>query len=168
MAADGRWLDRRTMLILVCVCFFLQSTLKGANLTVFACLNHGMPLFLRENSSLICESGTCVVILKSVLQCLLLICCCCCFFFPSESAAGFFLSVNTSVNITKLRIPYPQTGTWYLSLRSLCGTEHGWDKQHGLTGTNRAILSTLYSFGRWLDKASTNHSISRVTSNQSD
>uniref|UniRef100_A0A8C6V1L3 Transmembrane protein 8B n=1 Tax=Neogobius melanostomus TaxID=47308 RepID=A0A8C6V1L3_9GOBI len=33
---------------------------------------------------------------------------------------GFFLSVNASSNITKLRIPYPQTGTWYLSLRSLC------------------------------------------------
>uniref|UniRef100_A0A3Q0S5S0 Transmembrane protein 8B n=1 Tax=Amphilophus citrinellus TaxID=61819 RepID=A0A3Q0S5S0_AMPCI len=74
----------------------LQSTLKGANLTVFGCLNHGMPLFLHENSSLKCES----------------------------SVAGFFLSVNTSTNITKLRIPYPQTGTWYLSLRSLCATEH--------------------------------------------
>uniref|UniRef100_A0A3B3C3G6 Si:dkey-84j12.1 n=1 Tax=Oryzias melastigma TaxID=30732 RepID=A0A3B3C3G6_ORYME len=69
-----------------------MSTVKGANLTVFGCLNHGMPLFLRENASLRCES---------------------------ESAAGFFLSVNVSANITKLRIPYPQTGTWYLSLRSL-------------------------------------------------
>lgn len=50
-------------------------------------------------------------------------------YFPAvaESVAGFFLSVNTSANITKLRIPYPQTGTWYLSLRSLCATEHGWD-----------------------------------------
>ena len=44
---------------------------------------------------------------------------------PPESAAGFLLTVNASSNITKLRIPYPQTGTWYLSLRSLCGTEHG-------------------------------------------
>ncbi|KAA8592613.1 hypothetical protein FQN60_018068 [Etheostoma spectabile] len=77
-----------------------MSTLKGANVTVFGCLNHGMPLFLRENSSLKCES---------------------------ESGAGFFLSVNASVNITKLRIPYPQTGTWYLSLRSLCATEHGFE-----------------------------------------
>lgn len=42
-----------------------------------------------------------------------------------ESVAGFFLSVNASTNITKLRIPYPQTGTWYLSLRSLCATDHG-------------------------------------------
>uniref|UniRef100_A0A7N8X146 Transmembrane protein 8B n=1 Tax=Mastacembelus armatus TaxID=205130 RepID=A0A7N8X146_9TELE len=40
--------------------------------------------------------------------------------FVAESVAGFFLSVNASSNITKLRIPYPQTGTWYLSLRSLC------------------------------------------------
>ncbi|KAK7934381.1 hypothetical protein WMY93_005277 [Mugilogobius chulae] len=77
-----------------------KSTLKGANVTVFGCLNHGMPLFLRENGTLKCES---------------------------ESVAGFFLSVNTSFNITKLRIPYPQTGTWYLSLRSLCATEHGFE-----------------------------------------
>ncbi|KAJ3603728.1 hypothetical protein NHX12_028469 [Muraenolepis orangiensis] len=75
-----------------------MSTVKGANVTVFGCLNHGMPLFLRENSSMKCES---------------------------ESEAGFLLAVNGSSNVTRLRIPYPQTGTWYLSLRSLCGTEHG-------------------------------------------
>uniref|UniRef100_A0A8C8DIX9 Si:dkey-84j12.1 n=1 Tax=Oryzias sinensis TaxID=183150 RepID=A0A8C8DIX9_9TELE len=34
-----------------------MSTVKGANLTVFGCLNQGMPLFLRENASLRCESG---------------------------------------------------------------------------------------------------------------
>uniref|UniRef100_A0A668A332 Transmembrane protein 8B n=1 Tax=Myripristis murdjan TaxID=586833 RepID=A0A668A332_9TELE len=44
-----------------------------------------------------------------------------------ESVAGFLLSVNASSNITKLRIPYPQTGTWYLSLRSLCATDHGFE-----------------------------------------
>ncbi|MBN3303610.1 TMM8B protein, partial [Amia calva] len=44
-----------------------------------------------------------------------------------KSTAGFVLSVNTTSNITKLRIPYPQTGTWYLSLRSLCATEHGFE-----------------------------------------
>uniref|UniRef100_A0A3B4AFK4 EGF-like domain-containing protein n=1 Tax=Periophthalmus magnuspinnatus TaxID=409849 RepID=A0A3B4AFK4_9GOBI len=51
-------------------------------------------------------------------------CASCC---VAESVAGFFLSVNASSNITKLRIPYPQTGTWYLSLRSLCATEHGFE-----------------------------------------
>uniref|UniRef100_A0A8C6V3N1 Transmembrane protein 8B n=1 Tax=Neogobius melanostomus TaxID=47308 RepID=A0A8C6V3N1_9GOBI len=45
----------------------------------------------------------------------------------AESVAGFFLSVNASSNITKLRIPYPQTGTWYLSLRSLCANEQGFE-----------------------------------------
>eukprot|EP00066_Takifugu_rubripes_P028691 XP_011617957.1 PREDICTED: transmembrane protein 8B [Takifugu rubripes] len=76
------------------------SALRGANVTVFGCLNHGVPLFIPENATLRCES---------------------------ESMAGFFLSVNTSTNITKLRIPYPQTGTWYLSLRSLCATTHGFE-----------------------------------------
>lgn len=55
MAADGWWLDGR--MNDMCSCFLPQSTLKGANVTVFGCLNHGMPLFLRENSSLKCESG---------------------------------------------------------------------------------------------------------------
>ncbi|XP_016416682.1 uncharacterized protein LOC107746867, partial [Sinocyclocheilus rhinocerous] len=44
-----------------------------------------------------------------------------------KSVSGFNLSINTTANITKLRIPYPQTGTWYLSLRSLCATEHGFE-----------------------------------------
>uniref|UniRef100_A0AAZ1XPZ3 EGF-like domain-containing protein n=1 Tax=Oreochromis aureus TaxID=47969 RepID=A0AAZ1XPZ3_OREAU len=82
----------------------LKLNMVRANLTVFGCLNHGMPLFLRENTSLKCES-----------------------------VAGFFLSVNTSTNITKLRIPYPQTGTWYLSLRSLCATEHGFEQCSNVT-----------------------------------
>uniref|UniRef100_A0A7N8YEY9 Transmembrane protein 8B n=1 Tax=Mastacembelus armatus TaxID=205130 RepID=A0A7N8YEY9_9TELE len=53
--------------------------------------------------------------------------------FVAESVAGFFLSVNASSNITKLRIPYPQTGTWYLSLRSLCATEHGFEACTNIT-----------------------------------
>ncbi|XP_035386278.1 transmembrane protein 8B [Electrophorus electricus] len=82
------------------------SSVKGENVTVFGCLNHGMPLSLRENSSVKCES---------------------------ESVSGFLLSVNTTTNITKLRIPYPQTGTWYLSLRSLCSTEHGFEACSNIT-----------------------------------
>ncbi|XP_064152658.1 transmembrane protein 8B [Anguilla rostrata] len=76
------------------------SSVKGENITVFGCLNHGMPLSLSDNSTIKCES---------------------------ESIGGFMLSVNATSNITKLRIPYPQTGTWYLSLRSLCAHEHGFE-----------------------------------------
>ncbi|XP_041084900.1 transmembrane protein 8B-like [Polyodon spathula] len=74
------------------------SSVMGENVTVFGCLSHGTPLTLADNSTVSCES---------------------------EFSAGFVLSVNTTLNITKLRIPYPQTGTWYLSLRSLCTTDHG-------------------------------------------
>ncbi|XP_028980686.1 transmembrane protein 8B isoform X2 [Esox lucius] len=74
------------------------SSVKGENVTVFGCLNHGRPLSLEDNSSIKCES---------------------------DSISGFLLSVNSSSNITKLRIPYPQTGTWYLSLRSLCSSGNG-------------------------------------------
>nr|XP_057926791.1 transmembrane protein 8B isoform X2 [Doryrhamphus excisus]XP_057926792.1 transmembrane protein 8B isoform X2 [Doryrhamphus excisus] len=91
-----------------------MSTLKDKNVTVFGCLTHGMPLFLWQNSSLKCES---------------------------ESVAGFFLSLNTSTNITKLRIPYPQTGTWYLSLRSLCPTEDGWE---ACTNTTAEVYMRAY------------------------
>ncbi|XP_051751060.1 transmembrane protein 8B isoform X5 [Ctenopharyngodon idella] len=76
------------------------SSVRGENITIFGCLNHGMPLSLHDNTSVSCES---------------------------ESVSGFHLSINTTTNITKLRIPYPQTGTWYLSLRSLCATEHGFE-----------------------------------------
>ncbi|KTF96204.1 hypothetical protein cypCar_00002075, partial [Cyprinus carpio] len=76
------------------------SSVRGENITIFGCLNHGMPLSLHDNTSVSCES---------------------------ESVSGFHLSINTTANITKLRIPYPQTGTWYLSLRSLCATEHGFE-----------------------------------------
>lgn len=46
-------------------------------------------------------------------------------FWSTESLAGFLLSVNATASLSRLRIPYPQTGSWYLSLRSLCATEHG-------------------------------------------
>ncbi|XP_069043127.1 transmembrane protein 8B isoform X2 [Lepisosteus oculatus] len=82
------------------------SSLKGENITVFGCLNHGMPLSLSDNSTVKCES---------------------------ESTAGFILSLNATSNITKLRIPYPQTGTWYLGLRSLCATERGFEACSNVT-----------------------------------
>uniref|UniRef100_A0A665VTF8 Si:dkey-84j12.1 n=1 Tax=Echeneis naucrates TaxID=173247 RepID=A0A665VTF8_ECHNA len=66
----------------------------------------------------------CVKILHLCTSCLT---CRLLFSSAAESVSGFFLSVNASANITKLRIPYPQTGTWYLSLRSLCATEHGFE-----------------------------------------
>lgn len=40
---------------------------------------------------------------------------------PSESLAGFLLSVSADSRMARLRIPFPQTGTWFLTLRSLCG-----------------------------------------------
>lgn len=40
---------------------------------------------------------------------------------PSESLAGFLLSVSATSRVARLRIPFPQTGTWFLTLRSLCG-----------------------------------------------
>ncbi|XP_051972132.1 transmembrane protein 8B-like isoform X3 [Xyrauchen texanus] len=82
------------------------SSMKGENITIFGCLNHGMPLSLHDNTSVNCES---------------------------ESVSGFQISINTTTNITKLRIPYPQTGTWYLSLRSLCATEHGFELCNNVT-----------------------------------
>ncbi|XP_016305028.1 transmembrane protein 8A-like, partial [Sinocyclocheilus anshuiensis] len=82
------------------------SSVRGENITIFGCLNHGMPLSPHDNTSVSCES---------------------------ESVSGFHLSINTTTNITKLRIPYPQTGTWYLSLRSLCATEHGFEMCNNVT-----------------------------------
>uniref|UniRef100_UPI00398EBBA5 transmembrane protein 8B n=1 Tax=Pristiophorus japonicus TaxID=55135 RepID=UPI00398EBBA5 len=69
------------------------SSVKGENVTVIGCLNHGMPLISSDNTSTSCES---------------------------ETSAGFLLLVNSTSNVTRLRIPYPQTGSWYISLRSLC------------------------------------------------
>ncbi|KAB1279685.1 Transmembrane protein 8B [Camelus dromedarius] len=38
-----------------------------------------------------------------------------------ESLAGFLLTVSATSRVARLRIPFPQTGTWFLTLRSLCG-----------------------------------------------
>ncbi|XP_009866399.1 PREDICTED: transmembrane protein 8B [Apaloderma vittatum] len=76
------------------------SSLCGENVTVFGCLNHEVPLTSADNASVTCET---------------------------ETLAGFLLSVNTTASLSRLRIPYPQTGSWYLSLRSLCATEHGFE-----------------------------------------
>ncbi|XP_061463324.1 transmembrane protein 8B [Rhineura floridana] len=74
------------------------SSLRGENATVFACLNHEVPLASEENSSVTCET---------------------------ELLAGYLLSINATAPLARLRIPYPQTGSWYLSLRLLCATERG-------------------------------------------
>nr|XP_048690646.1 transmembrane protein 8B isoform X1 [Caretta caretta] len=76
------------------------SSLRGENVTVFGCLTHEVPLMAGDNASVTCETG---------------------------SLAGFLLSVNSTASLARLRIPYPQTGSWYLSLRSLCATEHGFE-----------------------------------------
>ncbi|CAI5787992.1 8B isoform X1 [Podarcis lilfordi] len=74
------------------------SSLRGENATVFACLNHEVPLASEENSSVTCET---------------------------ELLAGYLLSINATAPLTRLRIPYPQTGSWYLSLRLLCAADRG-------------------------------------------
>ncbi|CAM5112379.1 unnamed protein product [Eretmochelys imbricata] len=84
------------------------SSLRGENVTVFGCLTHEVPLMAGDNASVTCETG---------------------------SLAGFLLSVNSTASLARLRIPYPQTGSWYLSLRSLCATEHG----------SRDVIVPLYS-----------------------
>ncbi|TFJ96899.1 Adenylate kinase (ATP-AMP transphosphorylase) [Platysternon megacephalum] len=73
------------------------SSLQGENVTVFGCLTHEVPLMAGDNASVTCETG---------------------------SLTGFLLSVNSTASLARSRIPYPQTGSWYLSLRSLCATEH--------------------------------------------
>ncbi|XP_064903237.1 transmembrane protein 8B isoform X3 [Columba livia] len=92
------------------------SSLCGENVTVFGCLNHEVPLTSSDNASVTCET---------------------------ESLAGFLLSVNATATLSRLRIPYPQTGSWYLSLRSLCATEHGFEPCTNVTAEVylRAYLS---------------------------
>ncbi|XP_067838172.1 transmembrane protein 8B [Heptranchias perlo] len=85
---------------------FNTSSVKGKNVTVIGCLNHGMPLTSFDNTSTGCES---------------------------ESSAGFLLLVNSTSNVTRLRIPYPQTGSWYISLRSLCSVDYGYEVCNNVT-----------------------------------
>ncbi|XP_025137487.1 transmembrane protein 8B isoform X1 [Bubalus kerabau] len=69
------------------------SSLHQENVTVFGCLTHEVPLSLGD------AAVTC----------------------SKESLAGFLLTVSASSRVARLRIPFPQTGTWFLTLRSLCG-----------------------------------------------
>ncbi|XP_033286990.1 transmembrane protein 8B isoform X1 [Orcinus orca] len=69
------------------------SSLRQENVTVFGCLTHEVPLSLGD------AAMTC----------------------SKESLAGFLLTVSATSRVARLRIPFPQTGTWFLTLRSLCG-----------------------------------------------
>ncbi|XP_051043632.1 transmembrane protein 8B isoform X2 [Phodopus roborovskii] len=69
------------------------SSLRQENVTVFGCLTHEVPLSLGD------AAVTC----------------------SKESLAGFLFSVSVASRVARLRIPFPQTGTWFLTLRSLCG-----------------------------------------------
>nr|XP_045003249.1 transmembrane protein 8B isoform X4 [Jaculus jaculus] len=69
------------------------SSLRQENVTVFGCLTHEVPLSLGD------AAVTC----------------------SKESLVGFLLSVSATSRVARLRIPFPQTGTWFLTLRSLCG-----------------------------------------------
>ncbi|XP_032491105.1 transmembrane protein 8B isoform X1 [Phocoena sinus] len=71
----------------------LNSSLRQENVTVFGCLTHEVPLSLGD------AAMTC----------------------SKESLAGFLLTVSATSRVARLRIPFPQTGTWFLTLRSLCG-----------------------------------------------
>ncbi|XP_032333853.1 transmembrane protein 8B isoform X2 [Camelus ferus] len=69
------------------------SSLHQENVTVFGCLTHEVPLS-QGDAAVTCSK---------------------------ESLAGFLLTVSATSRVARLRIPFPQTGTWFLTLRSLCG-----------------------------------------------
>ncbi|KAM6170070.1 transmembrane protein 8B [Rhynchocyon petersi] len=69
------------------------SSLHQENVTVFGCLTHEVPLSLGDTAV------TC----------------------SKDALSGFLLSVSATSRVARLRIPFPQTGTWFLTLRSLCG-----------------------------------------------
>ncbi|XP_004581058.3 transmembrane protein 8B isoform X2 [Ochotona princeps] len=85
------------------------SSLQQENVTVFGCLTHEVPLSLGD------AAVTC----------------------SKESLAGFLLSVSATSRVARLRIPFPQTGTWFLTLRSLCGAGPRFVRCHNATAEVR-------------------------------
>ncbi|XP_012380144.1 transmembrane protein 8B isoform X3 [Dasypus novemcinctus] len=85
------------------------SSLRQENVTVFGCLTHEVPLSLGD------AAVTC----------------------SKESLAGFLLSVSATSRVARLRIPFPQTGTWFLTLRSLCGLGPGFVRCRNATAEVR-------------------------------
>ncbi|XP_028739767.1 transmembrane protein 8B isoform X1 [Peromyscus leucopus] len=85
------------------------SSLRQENVTVFGCLTHEVPLSLGD------AAVTC----------------------SKESLAGFLISVSVASRVARLRIPFPQTGTWFLTLRSLCGVGPRFVRCHNATAEVR-------------------------------